>query len=74
MAVMVIGIKVASRRAAEELIRQRGWTGMTVEQVLERPYAFIGSAEQIAEKIEMMRERCVRSSYPRIVVVPCPAW
>jgi hypothetical protein len=44
-------------QAAEQLIQKRGWSGIAVEQVLDLPYELIGSVEQIAEKIHLLRER-----------------
>lgn len=41
---------------AEQLIRERGWSGISVEQVFEMPSIFIGSADQVAELMWRRRE------------------
>ncbi|HEU0003669.1 MAG TPA: TIGR03621 family F420-dependent LLM class oxidoreductase [Ktedonobacteraceae bacterium] len=43
------------QQRAEQLIHERGWSGVSVEQVLEMPSVFIGTSDQIAE--EMWRRR-----------------
>ena len=45
------------REAAERLIRQRQWEGVSVERVLEMPSIFIGSMDQIIDEMQMRRER-----------------
>ncbi|MBI5878131.1 MAG: TIGR03621 family F420-dependent LLM class oxidoreductase [Chloroflexi bacterium] len=40
---------------AEQLIRTRGWVGVTVEQVLAMPSVFIGTPEQMAAQMEERR-------------------
>jgi len=45
------------RQAAEEYIRERGWTEVTVEQVLDMPYVLIGSVNQIVEGLQAQRDR-----------------
>jgi hypothetical protein len=47
-----------SRRArTEELIRQRGWTGIDAETVWEMPTIFIGSLAQIRDDLVARRAR-----------------
>jgi probable F420-dependent oxidoreductase len=55
----VIGVTITDEpgREAEALIRQRGWTGVTVEQVLDMPSLAIGSIDGIAETLEARRDR-----------------
>jgi probable F420-dependent oxidoreductase len=43
------------RRAAEELTRR--WTELTDEEILQSPYALIGTVDQIVEDLEARRER-----------------
>jgi probable F420-dependent oxidoreductase len=43
------------RRETEALIEQRGWSGISCEQVWEMPTVFIGSAEQIRDDLEQRR-------------------
>jgi probable F420-dependent oxidoreductase len=45
------------QQAAEQFIRERGRVGTTVEQLLASPYLLIGSIEQIAERIQRLREQ-----------------
>jgi alkanesulfonate monooxygenase SsuD/methylene tetrahydromethanopterin reductase-like flavin-dependent oxidoreductase (luciferase family) len=46
------------RRAdTEELIRQRGWTGVDAEAVWQMPTVFIGSTAQIRDDLRARRER-----------------
>ena len=45
------------QQAAEQFIRERGRSGTTVEQLLASPYLLIGSVEQIAERIQKLREQ-----------------
>jgi alkanesulfonate monooxygenase SsuD/methylene tetrahydromethanopterin reductase-like flavin-dependent oxidoreductase (luciferase family) len=44
------------KERAEQLIRERGWDGVTVEQALEMPSFFVGSADQMAEMMWRRRE------------------
>lgn len=46
-----------------ELIRQRKWQGITVEQVLEMPSILIGSTDQIIDAIERRRQQFGISYY-----------
>lgn len=52
---------------AEELIRQRGWRGVTPEQVLEMPSVFIGSPARV---VELMHERRRRYGITYYVLGP----
>jgi hypothetical protein len=45
------------RAAAEQFARDRGWDGISVDEVLEMPSIFIGSAEHIAEEMLARRAR-----------------
>jgi len=45
------------RASTEELIRQRGWTGIDAETVWEMPTIFIGSLAQIRDDLRARRER-----------------
>jgi len=45
------------REAAEGLMRQREWDGISVDRVLEMPSIFIGSVDQIAHEMQVRRER-----------------
>ena len=51
--------EVTDRRRAstEELIRQRGWTGIDTETVWEMPTIFIGSPAQIQDDLMARRAR-----------------
>jgi len=51
------------QQQAEQLIRERGWAGITVEQVLEMPSVFIGPPDQIVEDMLSRRERYGFSYY-----------
>lgn len=48
---------------AESLIRERGWSGVTVDDVLAMPSIFIGSVEQIAEDMLARRAQYGFSYY-----------
>jgi probable F420-dependent oxidoreductase len=62
---MVVTVVIAERReqAAEQVARERGWDGVSVEQVLEMPSVFIGSVDQIVEGMQARRERYGFSYY-----------
>lgn len=45
------------QQAAERRARESGRSGVTAEQLLASPYLLIGSVEQIAERIQRLRER-----------------
>src|SRR5262249_38029956 len=51
------------RDAAERLTRERGWTGLAVERVLEMPSIFIGSVDHIVDEMRARRECYGISSY-----------
>jgi alkanesulfonate monooxygenase SsuD/methylene tetrahydromethanopterin reductase-like flavin-dependent oxidoreductase (luciferase family) len=51
------------RQRAEQLIQERGWSGISVEQVLEMPSIFIGSVDQIVEDMQLRREQYGFSYY-----------
>src|SRR5262249_16800728 len=40
------------REAAERLVRERGWDGLSVERVFEMPSIFIGSVDQIVDEMQ----------------------
>ena len=56
---MVVTVEIAHDRhqKAEQILLKRGWSGITAEQVLEMPSMLIGSMDQIAEKIQVLREQ-----------------
>ena len=56
---MVVTVVIAERRrqAAEQFARDRGWDGISPEQVLEMPSVFIGSADQVVQEMQARRER-----------------
>jgi probable F420-dependent oxidoreductase len=56
---MVVTVVIAEQRqrAAEQFARDRGWDGISAEQVLEMPSVFIGSADHIVEEMQARRER-----------------
>lgn len=62
---MVVTIVISERRqqAAEQLARERGWGGVSVEKVLEMPSVFIGSMAQIVEEMQARREQYGFSYY-----------
>ncbi len=45
------------RQRAEQLARERGWSGIAVEDVLDMPSIFIGTRDQIVEDLLRRRER-----------------
>jgi probable F420-dependent oxidoreductase len=45
------------QQAAEQYIRESGRSGITAEQLLASPYAFIGSVEQLTEQAQHLREQ-----------------
>jgi hypothetical protein len=49
--------------ATEEFIVQRGWQGISVEQVWDMPSVFIGTREQIADEMYVRREEFGFSYY-----------
>lgn len=56
---MVVTVEIAHDRhqRAEQILYKRGWSSITAEQVLEMPSMLIGSMDQIAEKIQVLREK-----------------
>jgi probable F420-dependent oxidoreductase len=62
---LVPTILITERRQqqAEQLIRERGWAGITAEQVLAMPSVFIGPPDQIIEDMLARRERYGFSYY-----------
>src|SRR5205085_1106665 len=55
----IIRALLAGRRRArtDELIRERGWSGLDAETVWEMPTVFIGSAAQIRDDLRARRDR-----------------
>jgi probable F420-dependent oxidoreductase len=51
------------REAAERLVRERGWDGLSPDRVFEMPSIFIGSVDQIADEMRGRRERYGISYY-----------
>jgi probable F420-dependent oxidoreductase len=51
------------QHGAENFARQHGWSGVSVQQILEMPSVFIGEVEQIAEEMYARRERYGLSYY-----------
>jgi probable F420-dependent oxidoreductase len=54
------------RAAAEQLMHARGWTDVSVEEVLAMPSVLIGTVAQIADHLQAVREQ----AYVSYVVVP----
>ncbi len=56
---MVVTLEIArdQHQKAEQIIQQRGWSGITANQVLEMPSMLIGSIDQISEKLLSSREK-----------------
>jgi probable F420-dependent oxidoreductase len=61
--IVSIVVTDARRERADTLIRERGWTGLTAEQVLDMPSLALGTVEQIAETLAARRERLGFSYY-----------
>lgn len=55
--VSAVKVTVNRRQAAEELIRQWQLANTEAEQLLQNPYLFIGSVDEITEQVQMLRER-----------------
>jgi len=51
------------RHAAEQLRRERGWSGVSVEQVLEMPSVFIGPVDHVADEMRARRAQYGFSYY-----------
>ena len=49
--------------AADRFVCDRGWSGVSTEQVLEMPSVFIGSVDQIVTEMQVRRERYGFSYY-----------
>jgi probable F420-dependent oxidoreductase len=62
---MVMTVVVADdrRQAAERFVRERGWPGVSAEQVLEMPSIFIGSVEHVVDEVRARRDRYGISYY-----------
>jgi probable F420-dependent oxidoreductase len=62
---LVAMVIITGRRpeAADDLARDRGWSGVSPEQVLDMPSVFIGSVDQIVETMQARRERYGFSYY-----------
>jgi probable F420-dependent oxidoreductase len=56
---MVVTIEIThdQYQRAEQILHKRGWNEISAEQVLEMPSILIGSMDQIAEKIQVLREQ-----------------
>jgi probable F420-dependent oxidoreductase len=56
---MIVTVKIThnQHQKAEQIIQQRGWSGITSDQVLQMPSMLIGSLDQIVEKILSIREK-----------------
>jgi probable F420-dependent oxidoreductase len=61
--VMTVVLSEHRQEAASRLVRERGWTGISAEQVLEMPSIFIGSVDQIVHEARARRERFGFSYY-----------
>ncbi|MFL5629196.1 MAG: hypothetical protein ACJ788_26750 [Ktedonobacteraceae bacterium] len=51
------------KQGAEDFARQCGWSGVSVQQILEMPSVFIGEVPQIVEEMYARRERYGFSYY-----------
>lgn len=62
---MIIAVLVTNnrRQRAAQLIGERGWSGLTVEDVFDMPSIFIGSVDDIVEAMEERRARYGFSYY-----------
>lgn len=56
-------ITTQRRPRAIQLMQERGWTGLPVEDVLEMPSVFIGTPAQIVEQMQQRREQYGFSYY-----------
>ena len=56
---MVVTVQIThnQHQKAEQIIQQRGWSGITSNQVLEMPSMLIGSIDYITEKLQYLREK-----------------
>jgi probable F420-dependent oxidoreductase len=55
--VVFIEITCQQHQRAEQIVHERRWRGISVEQVLQMPSMLIGSVDQIIEKIQVLREK-----------------
>jgi probable F420-dependent oxidoreductase len=55
--VVTLEITRDQHNKAEQILHQRGWSGITAEQILEMPSMLIGSIDQITDKIQSLREK-----------------
>jgi probable F420-dependent oxidoreductase len=62
---MVATVIIAAKRqqAAEQFARDKGWAGISVDQVLAMPSIFVGSVDEIVEEMRVRRERYGFSYY-----------
>lgn len=62
---MIVTVIVTNnrRQRAEQLIGERGWSGLPVEEVFDMPSIFIGAVDDIVEAMEERRERYGFSYY-----------
>ena len=62
---MVATVVLAEERraAAERFARERGWAGISAEQVLEMPSVFIGSIDHVVDEMRARREQYGVSYY-----------
>ena len=60
---MAVRVTDDPRRAAESLTRDRGWSSIPPERVLEMPTVFLGTTERIVETLHERRERFGFSYY-----------
>jgi probable F420-dependent oxidoreductase len=61
--VMTVVLDEARREAAERFARERGWEGISAEQILEMPSVFIGSVDRIVDEMRARRDRYGFSYY-----------
>lgn len=62
---MIVSVIVTQDRQqrAEQIVGERGWHGISAEQVLEMPSLFVGTVEQIIEQMQQRREQYECSYY-----------
>ena len=61
--VMTVVVAEQRRQAAERFARERGWEGISAEQVLEMPSVFVGSVDHIVDEMRARRDRYGFSYY-----------
>ncbi len=56
---MVVTLEITrdQKQRAEQIIQQRGWNGITTNQVLQMPSMLIGSIDQIIQQLQSIREK-----------------